>query len=66
MPEMTLDKGSSRQATQEWISKSIEICMKEPIPKGYKVTDSEKPKWCAAKAYSQAREATGKKIGKEA
>lgn len=60
MPEMTLNKSSSVQAVRDWRSHYIEVCMKEPVPEGTKVDN--KQKWCAAKAYSMAREATGKEV----
>lgn len=50
--------GTIRQA----ISASIAACMREPIPEGYDVTAANKNKWCAAKAYSIAREKSGKEL----
>jgi hypothetical protein len=58
-----LTKDSPITAIREAISQSIEACMKEPIPEGYDVEEKNKNKWCAAKAYSIAREKTGKSLG---
>lgn len=43
------------------ISQSIAQCMREEIPEGYDVQN--KQEWCAAKAYSMARERTGQSLG---
>ena len=46
------------------ISKSIQACMREAIPEGYDVEEgANKQAWCSAKAYSIARERTGKELG---
>ena len=65
MPERKLNKDSGKQAVRTWISTAVETCMNEPIPPGTDVTEETKNKWCAAKAYSMAREDTGQDIGKE-
>ena len=52
------DIPSIRQA----ISASIGQCMREAIPEGYDVTEANKQRWCAGKAYGIAREKTGKEL----
>ncbi len=59
-----LTKDSPMPAIHQAISESIAACMREPIPEGYDVSESGKNKWCAAKAYSIAREKTGKDLTK--
>jgi hypothetical protein len=61
LPVDRLTSNSSAQEIRDAISASIEQCMNEPIPEGYKVKN--KQEWCAAKAYSIARRKTGKSIG---
>jgi hypothetical protein len=47
---------------QEAISQSIAQCMREPIPEGTDVDESNKQKWCSGKAYGIAREKSGKSL----
>jgi hypothetical protein len=54
---------SADEMVNNAISESIAMCMKEPIPEGYDVTDENKQKWCAGKVYGMAREKTGKQLG---
>ena len=58
----SLTPDSPVPSIREAISKSIAQCMREPIPEGYDVDESNKQEWCAAKAYSIARENTGKEL----
>lgn len=55
-----LSPDSPEPSIRDAISKSIEACMSEPIPAGTDVDAAGKNKWCAAKAYSIARQKTGK------
>ncbi len=64
LPVDSLTQDSPMGAIREAISKSIEICMNEPIPSGYDISESQKPKWCAAKCYSIASEKTGKDLSR--
>lgn len=57
-----LTPDSPLTAIRQAISDSIEACMKEPIPEGYDVTEGNKQKWCAGKAYGIAREKTGQEL----
>ncbi len=63
MPVDNLTPDTPTTSVREAISQSIAQCMKEPIPEGYDVTDANKNKWCAGKAYGVAREKTGKSLG---
>ncbi len=62
LPVDSLTENSPMGSIHEAISKSIEMCMKEPIPAGTDVTESDKQKWCAGKCYGIAREKTGKEL----
>lgn len=62
---MAVDKltgESPDNSIQQAISESIATCMREPIPAGTDVKDSEKQKWCAGKSYGIARQKTGKEL----
>ena len=58
-----LTPDSPLAAIRQAISDSIGACMKEPIPEGYDVTEGNKQKWCAGKAYGIARDKTGQELG---
>lgn len=63
LPVENLTPDSPLTSVREAISQSIEQCMNEPIPEGYNVTEGNKQKWCAGKAYGIARDKTGKELG---
>lgn len=62
MPVDKLTDQSDDKTTQDAISASIQMCMREPIPAGTNVKDSEKQKWCSGKSYGIARQKTGKPL----
>ena len=62
LPVDNLTKDSPETTIKDAISQSVAACMREPIPEGYDVNESNKNKWCAAKAYSIAREKSGKDL----
>ncbi len=62
MPVDNLTKESGMQSIRDAISASIEMCMKEAIPEGTNVKESEKNKWCAGKSFGIAREKTGQEL----
>jgi len=62
LPVDNLTPDSPAQAIRDAISQSIEQCMNEPIPEGYDVQEANKQKWCAAKAYSIARDKSGQAL----
>ena len=55
MPKVTIDKNSSDEQIQQWVSMCIRINRKE----GHTADQA------AGKCYGQARQATGKKLGKK-
>ena len=59
----SLTSDSPMTSIREAIGQSIGQCMREPIPEGYDVNEGNKQQWCAAKAYSIARQNTGKALG---
>lgn len=66
LPVESLTPKSSVGAVREAINQSYEACMREPIPEGTNVSESEKKKWCGGKIYSMAEKAIGRSLGREA
>lgn len=62
LPVESLTENSSPEQVRQVISQSIAQCMREPIPEGYDVTESNKQKWCSGKAYGIAREKSGQPL----
>ena len=58
---LTADSGLASIRTA--IGQSIKMCMDEPTPEGYDVSQGNKQKWCAGKSNGIAREKTGKSLG---
>jgi hypothetical protein len=58
-PMDSLNDKSTDPQTQEAISSEIEACMSVPTEPG--ISDIDKRKMCAGKAYGMMRERTGRK-----
>ena len=54
MPEVTIDKDSSEEAIETWISNCIRTVRRE----------GKTAEQAAGQCYGQARQATGKRLGK--
>lgn len=63
MPNPKMDslmKDSTHMQVNDAISSEIEMCMNSPAPEG--VSDADKQKYCAGKAYGMARQSTGQSL----